>query len=177
MASLIIQIKDRVVQTHPITKVDTTLGRAPGNDVVIDNMSVSDFHASLCYEDENFYVHDRGSTNGIFVDGCHVLQAPVRYGETFGIGKFSILLTPEGGAPIEALENPPPTYAEVPGDQPRSTFFMKPVDVAQLMEAKEALGIKDEKPAAGLGVVTLILLILVVIGFTVFMVLMLTGRF
>ncbi|OIP36803.1 MAG: hypothetical protein AUK47_14660 [Deltaproteobacteria bacterium CG2_30_63_29] len=172
MASLIIQIKDRVVQTYPITKVDTTLGRAAGNDVVINNMSVSDFHASLRFEDPNFYVYDRGSTNGIFVDGCHVLQAPVMYGDTFGIGKFNILLTPEGGAPVEALEEGLPGTVSEPG-QPHSTFFMKPVDVASLMEAKKALGVA-EKPALGIGVAALVVLFLAVVAFAVLMILMLT---
>ena len=46
-----------------------TIGRLPFNTVQIIDRTISGFHAELILEDGHYRLHDRGSTNGTFVNG------------------------------------------------------------------------------------------------------------
>ena len=47
----------------------TTIGRKPGNDIQIDNLSVSGRHAQVITILEDSFLEDLGSTNGTYVNG------------------------------------------------------------------------------------------------------------
>lgn len=49
-----------------------TIGRDPGNDVVVDYPLVSRFHAKIDRLDRHILLHDLGSTNGTFAGGVRV---------------------------------------------------------------------------------------------------------
>jgi pSer/pThr/pTyr-binding forkhead associated (FHA) protein len=73
-----------------------SIGRAPENDVVLADASVSKAHAVLEREGARFRVQDLGSTNGVFVDGERALggePAVVEPGMVIGIGDFSLTLS------------------------------------------------------------------------------------
>jgi len=69
MAKILLKFKDAVIKDFPLEKEATTIGRKSGNDIVIDNIGVSGFHANILKEGENFYIEDLNSLNGTFVDG------------------------------------------------------------------------------------------------------------
>ena len=47
MARVIFKFKDRILGVYPLQpKRSITIGRRPGNDIVIDNLAVSGHHAS-----------------------------------------------------------------------------------------------------------------------------------
>lgn len=50
-----------------IAKRSVTIGRAPGNDIVIDDKTVSRQHATIKFENGQFRLYDLGSSNGTFV--------------------------------------------------------------------------------------------------------------
>ena len=50
----------------------TTIGRGGDNDIVLDAPSVSAHHAEIRYENGRYILHDRGSTNGTFVNGRRI---------------------------------------------------------------------------------------------------------
>lgn len=58
-----------------------TVGRAPNNDVVIDDEGVSRYHARLFAEAEGFgpqfYVQDLASANGTFVNAERITKQPL----------------------------------------------------------------------------------------------------
>src|SRR3954462_15458090 len=62
------------------------IGRAPDNDVVVDDMLVSRYHAELLASAGGFEIVDLGSHNGTFVDGRRVGRAAVVEGDLIGIG-------------------------------------------------------------------------------------------
>ncbi len=45
------------------------IGRSPDNDVVIDHVDASRFHARLLYDNGSLWIRDVGSRNGVFVNG------------------------------------------------------------------------------------------------------------
>lgn len=60
---------------------DVTLGREAGNDIVVDDPSVSRVHATFGATDQGVNVRDAGSTNGTSIDGHAVAGTVVRMGE------------------------------------------------------------------------------------------------
>lgn len=58
-----------------IDKMEVSLGKSSDNDVVIaDNRAISKRHAFIVWEDEQYYIVDRGSANGTFINGMEVLK-------------------------------------------------------------------------------------------------------
>ena len=55
----------------------TTIGRDPGNDVIIDDPLVSRVHARLDHDGTCWQLHDVGSRNGLFVEGERVRDVVV----------------------------------------------------------------------------------------------------
>ncbi len=55
--------------TVALTGARITIGRLPFNTVQIIDRTISGFHAELIIEDGHYRLHDRGSTNGTFVNG------------------------------------------------------------------------------------------------------------
>ncbi len=67
-----------------------SLGRDPGNDVVLDDPNVSRFHAEVIPVDGAFEIVDLGSRNGTRVEGRLVQRGPLEVGSEIGIGPFGI---------------------------------------------------------------------------------------
>ncbi|SMF33861.1 FOG: FHA domain [Alteromonadaceae bacterium Bs31] len=75
MAMLAQLMDDVVVHKFELTDSGVTMGRHPGNDIVIDDSAVSSNHAALVVEEneyfpeyKEFYLEDKGSTNGCFIN-------------------------------------------------------------------------------------------------------------
>lgn len=47
MSKVILKFKEAVLKEIPLDKEIITIGRNPGNDIHIDNLAVSGFHAKL----------------------------------------------------------------------------------------------------------------------------------
>ena len=69
------------------------IGRAPGNDIVVADLSVSRHHAELRNVDGRYQIADLGSFNGTFVNGQRVILAPLAEGDLVGIGSSTFRLT------------------------------------------------------------------------------------
>lgn len=98
-----------------------TVGRDPGNDIILRDPKVSRHHAEIVFERGFFVLHDLASANGTFVNGKRVRVAPLTHGAKVRLGnsygRFSEELpTEEGAEPLKAVEpfeqpipSPPPT--------------------------------------------------------------------
>jgi hypothetical protein len=64
----------------------TIVGRAPASDLVLDDPSVSRFHARLEVRGRRIDVRDLDSTNGTRLNGYPVNYAPVEAGDTINFG-------------------------------------------------------------------------------------------
>jgi DNA-binding NtrC family response regulator len=65
----------------------TTIGSSPENDVVINDPSVSRFHAAIEVSEDGYLLEDRESKNGTYVDGYRLRELYLQDGATFRIGK------------------------------------------------------------------------------------------
>ena len=64
--------------TIPLSEGMTMIGRAPLNDIVIDEPGVSRQHAGLRGDRDGYWIADLGSRNGTFVNSNPVGTEPVR---------------------------------------------------------------------------------------------------
>jgi pSer/pThr/pTyr-binding forkhead associated (FHA) protein len=67
-----------------------TVGRKPGNNIVIDNLAVSGFHAKIVHEAGQYFIEDLNSTNGTFVARKRVSKCPLRDSDEITIGKHTL---------------------------------------------------------------------------------------
>ena len=63
------------------------IGAHPGNELVVADDTVSRLHAQIDVEDEGFRLRDRGSRNGVAVDGLRVVDAYLRPGAEIRLGR------------------------------------------------------------------------------------------
>lgn len=103
MPILILKLKDRELSRIPISKVETTIGRDPGSDLVIDNVGVSRTHAIVRFEGGAFIVQDQGSENGIFVNGEALPSHVLADKDEVQVGKFTVVFSTFGGVAPDRL--------------------------------------------------------------------------
>jgi hypothetical protein len=78
--------------SYPLDAV-TTLGRDLTNTVVVDDPFASTEHAVLTFRGRVWYVEDRGSTNGTYVNGVLVAgPTALGFGDQLQIGEVSFRL-------------------------------------------------------------------------------------
>lgn len=71
----------------------TTLGRDVNNSVVVDDTFVSAEHALLTFRGRAWYLEDRASTNGTFLNGRQVVDIePLGYGDEIQLGDVRLRL-------------------------------------------------------------------------------------
>jgi len=86
-----------------------TVGRDPGNDIILRDPKVSRHHAEIVFDRGFFVLHDLASANGTFVNGKRIRVAPLTHGAKLRLGnsygRFSEELpTEEGAEPLKAVE-------------------------------------------------------------------------
>ncbi|MFI1167491.1 FHA domain-containing protein [Streptomyces sp. NPDC020801] len=78
---------------RPLPTRVVRIGRAAGNDLVVDDLIVSRRHAELrVCPDGSYEIVDLGSHNGTFLNGRPVSHAPLSPGDIVGIGHSSFCL-------------------------------------------------------------------------------------
>ena len=83
---LVTQIPGRLEETYLVARPETTIGRDPGNDLVLDSPVVSRRHAVLQLRDGAYWLRDLGSTNGTVVNGQLISETALRDGDIIRIG-------------------------------------------------------------------------------------------
>ena len=71
----------------------TSIGRDPGNDLVLDDDAASARHAVVSFADGQWWVEDAGSTNGTLVNGGRVWEKErLNYGDELTVGRVDLRL-------------------------------------------------------------------------------------
>ena len=74
-------------QSFEVPEGKSTVGRAPGNSLIIEHDSVSGNHCEILLYGREVIVRDRASTNGTWVDGCRVKgQTAMNHGQRIRFG-------------------------------------------------------------------------------------------
>ena len=90
MAKLSLMFEEKLVKEVPIGNRPVTIGRSPDNDLPVDNLAVSNYHARIYFEGSRLVVEDLDSLNGTFVNDLRVERATLHDGDSIWIGKHHI---------------------------------------------------------------------------------------
>lgn len=107
----------------PITKPMVTLGREPGNDIVIQDPQVSRQHARLVNNGGQWIVEKLAPQNTVSVNQRDVQQGPVANRDTIalGTGTTFLFLTPSNMAGAGIASTPPAQQYAPPYGRPQSS--------------------------------------------------------
>jgi pSer/pThr/pTyr-binding forkhead associated (FHA) protein len=100
MAKLSLMFENKLVKEVPIGNRPVSIGRSPDNDIPVDNLAVSTYHARVYYEGGRVVVEDLDSLNGTFVNDLRIERATLHDGDSIWIGKHSIKVDTSADAAI-----------------------------------------------------------------------------
>ena len=66
-------------------------GRSPHCDLLLDDVTVSRKHAEIIRDENEFWLVDKGSVNGTYLNGRRVLRGRLKSGDKLQIGKFRLV--------------------------------------------------------------------------------------
>ncbi len=115
MARLIISSPDGKRGVLELTKPVITVGRGNANDLVLNDASVSRFHAVIKLQEDGVFVADRGSTNGVVVNGSRIeAESQLQGGDILHLGQYELRLesADENGIQVRKAEWPS-TFNEI----------------------------------------------------------------
>jgi pSer/pThr/pTyr-binding forkhead associated (FHA) protein len=119
-----------------LTGARLTIGRLPFNTIQIIDRTVSGFHAELISEHGHYRLHDRGSSNGTFVNGQKVSDFHLTESCSITFGTVEAQFSPEAVAATEEAESFP-TRTEI--NSVRKENVELKATVAALREEANAL--------------------------------------
>ncbi len=107
MAKIII-LRDRgVVQTVPLNKERTTIGRHRYNDIVLEPSTVSGEHAVIVTIRRDYFLEDLNSTNGTFVNGRRIGKYLLQHADQIVLAKFPMQFMADNEGPSDAAGSAP----------------------------------------------------------------------
>jgi len=105
MVRLVVDVsfRGKVLETIPFDAPTLSVGRMPENDIILDNLGVSRFHARLQIESGRVFLEDAGSENGSLVNGERATgRREIAPGDRIAIGKHELCVRrPVEGDPSE----------------------------------------------------------------------------
>lgn len=113
MAKLVVRSGYETGREFPLVEGLNRIGRAPGNEILLDVDAISATHCELWLMKERLLVRDLGSTNGVFVNGRPVGESELQEQDLLGIGGVELLVAGAPGRveiPKPPETPPPPRY-------------------------------------------------------------------
>lgn len=90
------------------------VGRSAGNDIRIEDPSISTIHAQILVKGEMVVIRDAGSTNGTFINNIPVKQGEILSGQSLRLGWVEMMLMgkPAAATLVAGIPIPNPIAAE-----------------------------------------------------------------
>ena len=115
MAKLTLMFEEKTVKEVSLGSRPVGIGRSPDNDLAVDNLAVSNYHARVYVDSGKMVVEDLKSLNGTFVNEMRVERATLKHGDSIHVGKHHIKVDATGeaaiaddtGLEVEALDGAP----------------------------------------------------------------------
>lgn len=103
----VLSVQGAQAQRFELTKAQMSLGRAPDNDIRIDQPEISRFHALITIRDSSLLLSDLGSRNGTYVNGNQVRGTiELQEGDRIEFGDVEASIQ-NGPAPEQVASKPP----------------------------------------------------------------------
>jgi pSer/pThr/pTyr-binding forkhead associated (FHA) protein len=89
-ARLVLSVGERELRSIPISKPALLIGRRPGSDIALDDLTVSGEHARVQGRGADFVVRDLNSRNGTQVNGSAISEHLLEHGDVIEIGVYRL---------------------------------------------------------------------------------------
>jgi len=96
MAKLILTMDGAILREFPVAAESISIGRKAGNDIQLNDLTVSGRHVLITTMGNNTYVDDLGSTNGTLLNGKRVKKALLKHGDVIQVGAHQLTYYLEG---------------------------------------------------------------------------------
>ena len=153
MSRLVLQFEGAVLKEVPLGTRPVTIGRSPDNDIPIDNLAVSNYHARVYAEAGSLVVEDLNSLNGSFLNDIRVERAMLKDGDAILIGKHHILVDQMHDAAL-----PVDGWRKAPAPRVNETMVLDTRERREMFEQAVAAGERSQLSPERLLVPTLIVL-------------------
>jgi len=153
MPKLSLMFENKLVKEVPVGSRPVTIGRAPDNDLSVDNLAVSNYHAKIYYEAGRMVIEDLDSLNGTFVNDLRVERATLHDGDKVHVGKHTIKVDTSGDAPV-----PWDTGRKAAAPRINETMVLDTKERRQMLQQAAAMGESMQFAAARIKVPTLVVL-------------------
>jgi len=153
MAKLSLMFENKLVKEVPVGSRPVAIGRSPDNDLPVDNLAVSNYHARVYFEANRLVVEDLDSLNGTFVNDLRVERATLHDGDSIWIGKHHIKVDASGDA-VPAWD--PGKKAAAP--KINETMVLDTKARRDMLQQAAAMGERTQFAAGRLKVPTLVVL-------------------
>src|SRR5256886_6318528 len=153
MSKLSCRLDNKLVREVPVGNRPVNFGRAPDNDLSVDNLAVSSYHAKIFFEGGRMVIEDLNSLNGTFVNDLRVERATLHDGDKIHIGKHIIKVDTSGDAPV-------PWQAGRKAAAPRinETMVLDTKERRQMLQQAAAMGESMQFASTRVKVATLMVL-------------------
>lgn len=98
-----VSLDAKLLEKKKFDQESISIGRDVENDIHINNLAVSRFHAKINKDGEKYIIKDLGSANGTFVNGNKVDWAELKVGDLILIGKHALKLESSNNVHDEAF--------------------------------------------------------------------------
>jgi hypothetical protein len=89
--NLTIEIKNEKI-CFELTKALTTIGRHEDNDIFLNDLTISGHHATILFEDGQYFIQDNVSTNGTYVNDLKISKVTLKNGDIMKLGKARMVI-------------------------------------------------------------------------------------
>jgi hypothetical protein len=150
MSRLVLKFENSVLKEVPLGTRPVTIGRAPDNDIPIDNLAVSNYHARVYVEAGSLVVEDLNSLNGLFLNDIRVERAMLKDGDSILIGKHHIWVDQAHDAAL-----PMDVWRKAPAPRVNETMVLDTQERRKMLEEAAAAGERSQLSPDRLRVPTL----------------------
>src|SRR5580698_6421094 len=153
MAKLSLMFEEKLVKEVPVGARPVTIGRSPDNDLPVDNLAISNYHARVYFEAGRLVVEDLDSLNGTFVDDLRVERATLHDGDSIWVGKHHIKVDAVGDAPVPWDSVKKPNAPSI-----NETMVLDTKKRREMLQQAAAMGERSQFAAGRLKMPTLVIL-------------------
>jgi pSer/pThr/pTyr-binding forkhead associated (FHA) protein len=111
---LIMTLDGAIIREYPVNKDSISIGRRHGNDIQVNDMTISGRHALLTNIGNDTFIEDLRTTNGTLVNGNYINKLLLMHGDIIQIGSHQFTYFSE-----ENVEYEPTMFIKAEMDETR----------------------------------------------------------
>ena len=88
MPKLILTLEGAVIREYSIDKDSISIGRKHGNDIQLNDLTISGRHSLVTMVSDNIFIDDLGSTNGTLLNGARIAKSKLHHSDVIQVGNY-----------------------------------------------------------------------------------------